>query len=279
MAGLGAGFAAMAQPVDLVMRPAEAPPAGYMSEQYVDSRGCAFLRSHNGVQQIWVMRRSRSGTPLCGYAPSITSAAARPSDGSDASARAAATLDRPGEGPGRRQGRPGQGEPELGRQGDAYPRDWLLVANKFQIRGEALWGGKRFSRVIAAQNRQVSSAEGVVTAARDADATKSVRDHAVDGQKLTRKAKTRRKAAVKSQSADGQMQISYVQIGMFGVDSNADAALARITALGLPACEGRLQRGGRSLRVIYAGPFAKRDGALSALRDLRAGGFSDAFIR
>jgi len=46
--------------------PAEPPPAGFPSRQYIDSRGCVFLRDDSGG---WSPRLARDGTPICGYPP------------------------------------------------------------------------------------------------------------------------------------------------------------------------------------------------------------------
>lgn len=70
----------------------------------------------------------------------------------------------------------------------------------------------------------------------------------------------------------------YVQVGSFGAPGNAEAAAARLRAAGLPVTLSRIERGGRSLQVVMAGPVAP--GAIAGtLGTARALGFGDAFIR
>jgi hypothetical protein len=53
-----------------LLRPAELPPADYAGQQYVDSKGCMFVRAGSGGEVLWVPRVSREGTPICGNPPS-----------------------------------------------------------------------------------------------------------------------------------------------------------------------------------------------------------------
>jgi cell division septation protein DedD len=74
LAGLGMVFVALAASAQArdPIRPAELPPADYAGQQYVDSKGCMFVRAGRGAEVVWVPRVSREGVPICGNPPSGT---------------------------------------------------------------------------------------------------------------------------------------------------------------------------------------------------------------
>lgn len=63
--GLGGSAAAQA-----LQAPAEMPPASYRAMQYIDSRGCAFIRAGSGSNVVWVPRVTRDRQQICGQPPS-----------------------------------------------------------------------------------------------------------------------------------------------------------------------------------------------------------------
>lgn len=71
----------------------------------------------------------------------------------------------------------------------------------------------------------------------------------------------------------------YVQVGTFGVSSNATKTVSRLKRLGLPVRTQKVTRSGKSYTVVMAGPFSSRSALNSALSSARTAGFSDAFAR
>ncbi len=67
-----------------------------------------------------------------------------------------------------------------------------------------------------------------------------------------------------------------VQVGTFGVASNAEGVAGKLKGLGLPVSRGKLKGG--ALTVVYAGPFGSAGEAKQALSAARSLGFGDARI-
>lgn len=52
--------------------PQPEPPAGYDGQEYVDDRGCVYIRAGVGEETTWVPRVNRARQPLCGPQPGGT---------------------------------------------------------------------------------------------------------------------------------------------------------------------------------------------------------------
>ncbi|PQO24304.1 hypothetical protein C2I36_03340 [Rhodobacteraceae bacterium WD3A24] len=71
----------------------------------------------------------------------------------------------------------------------------------------------------------------------------------------------------------------FVQVGTFAVESNAGNTARRLRAAGLTVQTREVRSGGRSLRVVLAGPFSDPEALRDALARARGMGFYDAFTR
>ncbi|UWQ77733.1 SPOR domain-containing protein [Leisingera sp. S132] len=69
IAGTSSAAGIQAQTLRDASPPAEYPPLSYKGKQYVDSRGCIYIRAGLDGDVNWVPRVNRARKQLCGYAP------------------------------------------------------------------------------------------------------------------------------------------------------------------------------------------------------------------
>lgn len=106
--------------------------------------------------------------------------------------------------------------------------------------------------------------------------SQSVQALPVQKRRVTASTMTAPRAPVAKQPAAGTF---YIQVGTFGVASNAEGTKARLRAAGMPVGFSHISKGGKALQIVFAGPFGDSGAAQSALGAVRGAGFGDAFIR
>lgn len=355
--------------------PSNLPPAGFKGQQFVDNRGCVFLKAGYGGQTTWVPRVSRDRKALCGYpptfgarpviemaedvAPAAPAPVAKPAAAPVVVAApvvkapapkpvAVATVTAPapyvdtaprgtyeavatGPGPGKigcytsapvaervklRSG----GTAVVCTRGDGTMTGWrppiypkgsgvgaslsdgqAVVASRGASGGsggyvesyaaasdavptpppgyELAWKDDRLN-----PNRGKGTAEG--WAAQDQVWTRKVPAKLVADQPaakrkkvvITYSTKNAPTAPVPKASAKAAGAV-YVQVGTFGVQSNADGAASRLRGAGLPTARANITSKGKAMQIVLAGPFASGAEAQAALSVARRAGFGDAFIR
>jgi cell division septation protein DedD len=307
------GSGALAQSLSEITGPAEIPPASYQGAQYVDSKGCVFVRAGFGGTVSWVPRVRQDRTVMCGQTPTLGQASAEPAPAP------AAAAPQPVVAPPVTTAAPpvAMAKPAVQKRkvrrvaepaGDANAAPVRIVAVA-TVSGAAqcadsantaerytLSDGRRITRCgppVADPVRYLNglrmaglrvlrdgaSATGKPfeqTATIDSTAAPKGFKPAWDDGRLNPLRGVGTKAAPTGQTrATKATGRFYIQVGAFGVAANADGAAARIGAMGLPAA----REGQRGLTAVLAGPFASASDAAEALRRLRGTGFPEAFIR
>ncbi len=339
--------------------PSELPPASYTGQQYVDSRGCVFLRAGYGGQVQWVQRISSNRQPLCGYPPTFAAVSIEMADETGQAPAApvvvaqqtvvaapaprvqpaqvqpvrvavqptpqvaaprqpvqvAAAASGPGPGKiGCYKSAPvamvvplrGGGTAVVCTKGDGTMNGWRppiypqgapvgASLNLPQLAGYHMTGNGDLVLAGAApvipegyravfEDDRLNLARGLGTASGRADQNQVWSEQVPAQQVATlpaakaKSAKTKTTVSTNTNAAAAPGSY-YVQVGTFGVPENASGAASRLSALGFPTAKGNLNKNGKALQIVYAGPFGTAAEAQSALSAARSAGFSDAFIR
>lgn len=296
--------------------PAELPPADYEGQSYVDSKGCIFLKAGYGGDATWAPRVGQDRKPICGQTP--TNSIEKISDAAGqkatvtlpkrvkirkvlASPRAPVMIGCPASVPvARRYATTDGGSVVIctakngsltGAVSPIYPKGSgvgaALSSNRYSgVTIPLSQGGHTAAEKASAMppppgyeaawtDDRFNPMRGKGTPGGQASQDK-VWSRDVPAEEIVASAKPARVVKPATVSGGGAY---YVQVGAFGEPANADGARARLMALGLPVASGKFSRKGKTLQVIYAGPFISGAEAQSALFAARGHGFSDAFIR
>lgn len=274
---------ALAQPLMGEGGLAEAPPADFTGLQYIDSTGCVFLRATFGGTVGWVPQVNADRKPLCGYPPTLAQApgaeAVAPADDKlpaadevDLAAAVAAVAFTP-EAAGQPEAPPQTASP---RKIGCYKSAPVPIVVDLQGGGKAVvctrGDGSRdgWRPPIYPEGSEVPPGQAALEA------------ELAPGRcfgSLPCLGAAAPEAAPEPASTEVPVGTIFVQVGAFAVAANADRSEAQIAQMGLPAGRSGLVLAGTELQVIHAGPFTDRSEALAAQAQLRAAGFSDAFIR
>ncbi|NBZ88348.1 SPOR domain-containing protein [Stagnihabitans tardus] len=291
-----------AQSLRQVTAPANPPPAGFKGQQFIDSRGCVFVRAGFDGRVNWVPRIDGSRRPICGMQPT---GSARPPQVAEELPAAAPVVVAEAPAP---QAPTTQAQPRTPGKGlfaflfaPAAPRAPAPVAQPVAlpvVTQAAPEVTVTFTEPVrrtlpkppkgwayAWKDDRLNPMRGVGTpagqAAQDRLYTQEVPMvliadlPAKEQPKAQPRAQASRVTLATMSAPEAAQGGILVQVGCFGDPSNAERAAGKIAGLGLPVSTGS-QKG---LKVVMAGPFASAAEAQAGLSALRAAGFADAFVR
>lgn len=273
LTGLASPIVSKADSIARIGPPQNPPPASYLGEQFVDARGCVYMRAGYDGKVTWVPRIDDGHAVLCGYQPTAvagaTLAAAAPQPAAPMAGPAApaalqdATLPNPQVPPGYRLG---------WTDGRLNP-----LAGKGTPAGDAAMY-RIWTKTVPMRLRPNTATEptNIVDTAYEAPAPKR---SAAPVARLSTSNMPAAASPAANPAAPAAAAGRYVQVGSFGVPDNATAAVARLQALGLPVALAGGRIGAKPVKVVLAGPFADPQALGAALAEARAAGFGDAFAR
>lgn len=317
LAAVMSGIPAGAQPLSQVGGPKELPPAAYRGNQYVDSAGCVFIRAGVGGQTTWVPRVSRDRKLVCGYEPTFPPglldgvealkapvpevATPAPAKMAEPSAPASETVAVPVPAAATppvkaytaptppTPARATDGSVHLVRVGPVGKAATYCLARIDRAQRYLLSDGRRVTRCSEASADApvaylnglgmpgLAVAEGPPSPAEIRRALKADRGRYRVVWSNGRIATSVAEPAQPHQAPAGAGR--YIQVGVFADPANADRAIARLKALGLPVASAMSQKGGKPIKAVLAGPFATAEDLQSALAAARRSGYRDAFAR
>jgi cell division protein FtsN len=262
--------------------PVNLPPDSFDGREFVDTAGCAFLRSTFGGEVTWIPRFGPDRNPVCGQEPTRfaqvaqdegTSAAAAPDPEPAPQAPDSTTDTAEAPAPEAPRGRIEVlgGVAESGRPAPSYLGKEPPMAGLAPQRRTAPRPARLPQQDASGRHPScpATSPYGqLVDTVQGRKMVRCVTSPSLFLDEYVTPVSTAPRAAVSGAGA-------HVQVGSFGVPANAHRLLARLTAQGLPV----RQYQARGLSVVTIGPFSTAQAANSALAHVRGMGFRDAFLK
>jgi hypothetical protein len=289
----------LAQSVADIGVPAELPPSSFTGQQYVDSRGCVFLRAAIGGRVTWAPRLDGNRSVLCGYAPTFDSppvavAQAEPEAAAEPKSPAPAT-------PVVAAAAPVAPVAAAPRPARVTPSPAPVVVTQAPQTAVAPRTGSTPRKIGCFTNTpvpvrvQLANGDSAVLCTRGDGTLDGARvpiyppgsgggaslteSQIATAQIMTQPSRMATPTEAPVRTAAVVTGTFYVQVGTFGVPDNVAGARDRLRALGLTTARSSVTHGGRQLTIVFAGPFGTHGDAQLALRAARGAGFGDAFIR
>jgi cell division septation protein DedD len=244
--------------------PKNPPPASFAGKQFVDSRGCVYMRAGYNGKVTWVPRLDDSKQVLCGYQPTVVpgavavASAKRPA----APAPAPAAQTAPAAGTAMAAAAPVAVMPPVPK---GYVRAWKDGRLNPERGPRTAAGDAAMYRIwthsVPMRLRPKPQAPVMLAAAAPANASAP------------------RLSTSNARQAPAAVQGRFVQVGSYARPANAQLAVARLLATGLPVATAAGHIGQRRVRLVLAGPFDDPQATGAALAVARAAGFRDAFAR
>ena len=307
---LSVGSFANAQNLRDVRPPAETPPASFTGNQYVDSRGCVYIRARGVV--TWVPRVNRQRQHICGQTPSLarvapqTQVAQAPvqqrvvqqprvvqqapvvATAPATTTRRVTTVTRP-VGSNVCPGRTGlsQAYTSSGRNVRCGPQttgvisaaeaqgQYTTTTNGVTVRTKPQTVLQKETRAQGGPAWATPAPNDRVVTTRSNAMPNGLRPVWEDDRLNPNRGLTNTRRVATSSAPAVSSSHRYVQAGSFSSFANANGLASRLQARGLPARIGQ----GNGLNVVLVGPFSSPNGLSNALQVVRSMGMHDAFTR